>query len=223
MRLYLSSYRLGRHPEALVKLMRGATHIGVIPNAGDGYKTDDPNLLHPWLDRESQALRDIGLEPHVFDLKPYFKQPAQHIRTALAQFDALWVLGGNSFVLRRAFRLSGFDEVLPGLLQADELVYAGYSAGIDQLCPSLHGVELVDDPHHIPDGYPNQIIWDGLGLLPYSIAPHYKSDHPEAAAMDDSVQYLIDHHLPFIALRDGEEIIVDGEVTTITSVTNSKE
>jgi dipeptidase E len=102
------------------------------------------------------------------------------------------------------------DEVTKELLARDELVYGGYSAGIDMLTPSLHGAELVDDPTIVPAGYESPIIWECLGLVPYAIAPHYKSKHPESTAVDKSVEYFIDNHIPFIAIRDGEAIVVEG-------------
>ena len=74
------------------------------------------------------------------------------------------------------------DEILKELLLNDALAYGGYSAGIDLLTPSLHGSEEVDDPNAIPEGYQSEIIWDGLNLLPYSVAPHYRSDHPRIAS-----------------------------------------
>jgi len=97
------------------------------------------------------------------------------------------------------------------MLADDAIVYGGYSAGIDMLTPSLHGAELVDDPNVVPDNYNPEIIWEGLGLVAYAIAPHYKSDHPESADIEKSVQFLIDNHVPFIALRDGQAIVVNGE------------
>lgn len=124
--------------------------------------------------------------------------------------DLLWVRGGNAFILRRAFRQSGADEIIKKLLANDSIVYGGYSGGALMLTPSLHGIELVDDPNVVPDQYEPTVIWDGLGIIPHSIAPHYKSNHPESAAIDKSVEYFIDHHIPFIALRDGETIVVDG-------------
>lgn len=95
-------------------------------------------------------------------------------------------------------------------------MYGGYSAGIDKLTPSLKGVELIDDPNFIPQGYNPEIVWDCLGLVPYAVAPHYKSDHHESAAVDKSVEYLINNHIPFIALRDGEAIIKNGETEIIS-------
>jgi dipeptidase E len=154
-------------------------------------------------------LRSIGLEPAELDLRHFFGR-ADDLRAALRQVDLVWVRGGNCFVLRRAFRQSGMDAVTTALLASDALVYGGYSAGSDMLTPSLHGAELVDDPTVVPAGYEAEIIWECLGLVPYAIAPHYKSEHPESAAVDKSVEYFIEQHIPFIALRDGEAIVVDG-------------
>ena len=75
--------------------------------------------------------------------------------------------------------------------------------------------EEVDDPNAIPEGYQSEIIWDGLNLLPYSVAPHYRSDHPESAAVDQMVQHLIDNHILFKALRDGQAIVVNGDLEWI--------
>jgi dipeptidase E len=114
------------------------------------------------------------------------------------------------FVLRRAFKRSGADTVITGLLKDDVLVYAGYSAGVDILQPHLHGIELVDDPNVVPEGYDKEIVWDCLNLIPYCVAPHYKSDHPESADIDKTVEYYINNHIPFVALHDGEAIVIDG-------------
>jgi len=60
-------------------------------------------------------------------------------------------------------------------------------------------------------------VWDCLHLLPYAFAPHYKSDHPESADVDRSVEYFIDNHIPFVALRDGEAMVVNGEACEVIS------
>jgi dipeptidase E len=68
------------------------------------------------------------------------------------------------------------------------------------------------------EGYePGPPIWDGLGVLPYVIAPHYKSDPFVAAEVDRCIEYFIAHHMPFIALRDGEAIVVDSGSETVVS------
>jgi dipeptidase E len=206
MRLYLSSFRIGNKPEELLRLLGDGRRTALMMNALDFL---DPSTRAALTHQEMERLHSIGLDSTEIDLRHYFGRTAE-LREALGQFDLVWVHGGNCFVLRRAFRHSGMDKVANELLASDALVYGGYSAGIDMLTPSLHGAELVDDPTIVPAGYDSPIIWECLGLVPYAIAPHYKSDHPESAAVDKSVEFFIDNHIPFIALRDGEAIVVDG-------------
>jgi len=206
MRLYLSSFRLGAEPDALLDLLDGGRRVAVVANADD-YK--GPSERAASARREQEDLRRLGLESEELDLRRYFGRPAALARE-LAGIDLLWVRGGNAFVLRRALRQSGADTVLVELLDADALVYAGYSAGPAVLAPTLRGLHLVDDPGLVPDGYDPPVIWDGLAVLPYSILPHYRSQHPESAAVENSVAYLIERHLPFVALRDGEALVRDG-------------
>ena len=203
MRLYLSSFRLGNKPEELLTLLAGRKRTALIHNAMDFAGSEGRAAS---LKREVDSLKSIGLEPTEVDLRNYFGK-SDELKKALSGFDLLWVRGGNAFILRRAFRQSGADKIIKELLANDAVVYGGYSAGIDMLTPSLHGVELVDDPNIVPERYESPIIWDCLSILPYSIAPHYKSDHPESADIDKSVEYLIDNHVLFIALRDGEAIV----------------
>ena len=114
-------------------------------------------------------------------------------------------------------KASGFDEILEDALAHDAIVYGGFSAGIAMLTPSLHGVELVDNPYDVPAGYDATVIWECLGLVPYAIAPHYKSDHPESAAVDRLVQCYIDNHILFKALRDGQVLLVQGSQEQVIS------
>jgi dipeptidase E len=211
MRLYLSSFRLGDHPDELLRLLDGDSRAAVIANADD-FKTGADRVASA--ERELADLAGLGLEPVEVDLREYFGQPAR-LREVLARFDAVWIRGGNPFILRRALRYSGADAIIAELLADDTLVYAGYSAGLAMLCPSLHGIELIDPPNLVPDGYEAEVIWDCLGVLPYMVVPHYRSDHPESADAERSVQHMIDHHVPFLALRDGQVIVRDGERETV--------
>lgn len=207
MRLYLSSFRKGNKPDELLKLLAGRARTALILNADD-YKSAEDRAAS--LQREMNELRSLGLEPSEVDLRDYFGKPGA-LRQALSICHLIYVRGGNTFVLRRAFKQSGADEVLRELLARDAIVYGGYSAGVCVLAPSLRGLELVDDPNVVPDGYHEPVIWEGLAVLPYQILPHYLSDHPESEAMDAVLQLWLQEHVLFLALRDGEAIVVDGE------------
>ena len=205
MRLYLSSFRNGNQPEELLRLLKGKTRTALISNAID---LDDEETRSRKVAEETERLSSIGLEITEVDLRFYFDDHS-NLKSLLESFDLIWVRGGNCFVLRRACKMSGADTILKEMIQTDSVVYGGYSAGIDLLIPNLRGAELVDDPDTVPDGYDKEIVWECLNVLSYSVAPHYKSDHPESSDIDKSVEYMIDHHVPFIALRDGEAIVFD--------------
>ncbi len=205
-KFYLSSYRLGDQAEKFAGLMPvGNKRIAIISNAKD-YE-DEPEKRLEREAREMNALKELGVEPEILDLREFFG--AQDLlKKKLSEVGGVWVLGGNTFVLRQAMRLSGFDSVITELKnnQADFL-YAGYSAGGCVLAPTLKGLNIVDDPNVKPYGdYPT--IWEGLGLIDFSLAPHYQSNHPESAGVDQEVEYMIANNIPYKTLRDGEVIIV---------------
>ena len=117
-----------------------------------------------------------------------------------------WVKGGNTFFLRKAMQLSGFDKIFIKLSKKKNLLYGGSSAGICVLCPSLKGVELVDDAKIKP--YGKKIEWSGLNIITYYFAPHYKSKNIETKRIDKMVAYYIENKKLFKTLKDGQTTII---------------
>ena len=99
------------------------------------------------------------------------------------------------------------DNILVGNELAEDFTYAGYSAGICVLSPNLAGIELVDPPDVIPEGYEASIIWDGLKLVPYAFAPHYQSNHRESELIDDVVSFYESEEIEYVTLKDGAVFI----------------
>jgi dipeptidase E len=205
-KFYLSSYHLGDEPQRLSALGAKNSRVAVVQNALDAY-TDVGRREIGWR-REFADLKAIGLVAEELDLRLFFGK-AVELQKYIEGFGYLWVTGGNTFVLRRAFSLSGLDSILRHKLDEDDFVYAGYSAGICVLGPTLKGIHLADDPQAMPMGYSAQILWTGLGFIPYCIAPHYRSDHFESTLIEKSVEYFIEQKIPFVALRDGEALVLD--------------
>lgn len=169
----------------------------------------DPERRNFRAAEEFERVIAAGFDPTEVDLRNYYTNN-KALKNDLQKFDVIWVVGGNCFVLRKAFYLSGFDTVLPELLRADAVVYAGYSAGTCVVTPTLRGIDLCDDISLGEQYFPEvPIIWDGLGLIPYAVAPHYKSDHPESAMIDRVVTYFEHNHIPYKPLRDNEVLLAD--------------
>lgn len=205
MKMYLSSYRLGDNPQQLVDLVGNNKKVAVIPNALD-FSTEI-DRRNAGVQREIDDLKQLGLEPEEVDLRDYFGKP-EELTKKLSEYGVVWVRGGNTFVLRRAFKESGMDEWLVGQKDNKELVYAGYSAGVCILSPSLKGLDTVDDPNIVLEDYKKETIWEGLGLIDFAFAPHYKSNHPETEMVDKEVEYFIKNGIEYKTLHDGEVIII---------------
>ncbi|GAA4636433.1 hypothetical protein GCM10023196_086160 [Actinoallomurus vinaceus] len=210
MRMYLSSFRLGDRPDRLLALLDGSGpgDVAVVANAIDAQPEEERRA---GVRRELDALTGLGLRPVELDLRNFFDQP-DAVATALARFPAVWVRGGNVFMLRHALARSGADTALTDLLRRDALVYAGYSAGACVLAPSLRGLEHCDDPQVVPDVYGEPVTWTGLGILDHAIVPHVDSpDHPESEALNAVAARYRTEGVPHRPLRDGQVLVIDGD------------
>jgi dipeptidase E len=207
-RLYLSSFRLGDHPEHLVALAGADTRRRVvIANAMDDAP---PEVRRAGVELELAALAGLGLDAAELDLRDYFGQP-RRLRDDLAGVSLAWLRGGNVFMLRYALHRSGADAAFLALLAADALVYAGYSAGPCVLSPTLRGLELVDDAGAVTRIYGSPPVWDGLAVLGEAFVPHYRTPgHPETTFIDRVVARYQAEGIAYRTLQDGQAMIVNG-------------
>jgi dipeptidase E len=212
-RLYLSSFRMGDHPEHLAALVgEGGRRAVVIANAMDDAPAD---VRRGGVQRELAALTDLGFDPVELDLRDYFGQE-RRLRRDLAGVALAWLRGGNVFMLRFALFRSAGDVVFGDLLAADALVYAGYSAGGCVLSSTLRGLELVDDAGAVMRIYGSQPVWDGLALLNEAFLPHYQSPgRPETAAMDLVAARYQAAWVGYRPLRDGQALLINGADTEV--------
>ena len=225
MRLYLSSYRVGDSAGSLLALLSGGPEklqtfptkphdtanfggkrAALIENALDLYSEEAREMHRREVYDPAAELASLGIASTRLDLRKYFGR-AEALAAELARYDLVWVVGGNAFVLRRAMKASGFDDVITRMLDRDEIVYGGFSAGAVVAAPSLCGIQLMDEPDAVPHGYDPETVWDGLGLIDHAIVPHFRSPHPETAAAERATRHLSSQGLRYRALRDGEVIV----------------
>lgn len=206
MRLYLSSWRVGERAGSLLALLGDGKRAALIDNGRD-LQSDEAREHHRReIHDPATELAALGIATTRLDLRQFFGRP-DALRAELARYDLVWVTGGNAFVLRRAMKASGFDDVIIGMLDNDEIVYGGFSAGAVVAAPSLRGIHLMDDADAVPCGYDPETVWDGLGLIDHAIVPHYRSPHPETAAAERTTRHLTGQGLRYRALRDGEVVV----------------
>jgi dipeptidase E len=198
-RLYLSSLYVGDRAEDLVRQVGAGGRVAVVANAMDA----DPDRT-AGVRRELRELAGLGLDPTELDLRAH----DEHSLTAeLAGYAGLWVRGGNTFLLREAMARSALDEVLPGLLERDEIAYAGWSAGACVLAPTLRGIELCDDPAEVKRLWGTPARYDGLDVVEVVVVPHVGTD----PCADETIRRYDADGTPYLPLCDGEVVVVDGD------------
>ena len=206
MKLYLSSQGFGNHLKRLEDMVGSDKRVLFIDNAKDELP-EEQRAAH--VEEKRQEFAAAGFDFYELDLRKYFRSPDM-LRPLIEAAPFIWVSGGNTFVLRRAFAYSGLDSILINALKHTNMVYGGSSAGSIVMTKTLHGTENGDDPYFVPDGYEEEIIWEGLGLVYPQLVPHYQSDWfgREAQAMAD---YYESNGMRYETLKDGEVYVVDGE------------
>ena len=205
MKYYLSSYEIGNETEKLKKLIPKGK-IGYIPNARD-FTGADPERRAKRNEKDMGSLRELGLEVEMINLREYFGKQDE-LKKKLEELGAIFISGGNVFVLRQAMKLSELDEILKELRNDSNFLYAGYSAAGCVLAPSLKGMDIVD-PLDTPYDEQKEILWDGLGFVDFRFMPHWDSNHPESADIDKEIAYCKENNITYKAIRDGEVIIIE--------------
>lgn len=213
MKLFLSSYRAGRHADKLLDLISGTKTVAVITNAKD-YKSIDERKIK--VEECFDYFPSINLEPIEIDLRQHFhKQGAEDI---LSQYHFVWLAGGNVFLLRRALKYTGLDAWLQKAVRENKVILGGESAGAIIMGPTLRHSEMEatdehdgneDSAKYVAEGYNSEIIWEGLGLVDYVPVPHYKSGD-YSAEIDEYIKRLDMAKLPHKEMTDEQAIIIIG-------------
>jgi dipeptidase E len=205
MKLYLSSQGFGNHLDRLKDMAGNDRRVLFVDNAKDELPEAERSAH---VEQKRQEFTEAGFDFYELDLRNYFRSPDM-LRPIIDAAPFVWVSGGNTFVLRRAFAYSGFDTIVLNALRSTGMVYGGSSAGSIVMTKTLRGTERGDDPYTVPAGYSEDIVWDGLAAIYPQLVPHYQSDwfKQEAESMRD---YFEREGLTYQTLQDGEVYVVDG-------------
>ena len=137
-----------------------------ITTAVDGERGDKS-----WVDTEYKSILALGIpEENIYEYK------IGNEKVDLAAFDAIYVLGGNTFYLMNKIREFGFDKQIKDAIESG-IPYIGSSAGSIVLGTTLKPAEVYGD---IPIA--DKQNYEGLGIIDGAIIPHMnqKSDEYEA-------------------------------------------
>ncbi|MFT3663092.1 MAG: Type 1 glutamine amidotransferase-like domain-containing protein [Gordonia sp. (in: high G+C Gram-positive bacteria)] len=209
MNLLLLSWGAGALPEFLAK------HTGKAPaDVRLGFLNDAvlPFSEEEFASIEPYRLRDLGYRPTTITARDV--PTAAEFARVLDSLDALYVCGGETFVLMDHLRRNGLADVLVAKVR-DGLPYVGLSAGAVIAGASIEPVSLMDDPTTAPELTDHR----GLGFVATSIVPHADGKieifPPE---LIDRVRETYADRFDLVFLPDDRALLVsDDEVALIAS------
>lgn len=205
MKLFLASQDFGDHVDKLRKLVGKNKNALVIFNARDHKEGDGGEQFQ----RELLAKNDFNF--YRLDLRNYFGKKLELEKFVSEYKPGLVILlGGNTFLLRRALAQSGFDEIICRDVRKGKYVFVGHSAGAIVAGPDLQGFDQMDDENLTFPPYQKEIIWGGLRLTDVRIIPHADSPRYEKEIIKLRKEFFDKLGYKYIALNDADVLIIDG-------------
>jgi dipeptidase E len=194
-RLLLASHGIGALPQLAGGKAEGL-HFAFVPTAA-GREAETKE----WVQADRRQLATLGCEVSTLELEDV---GAGEVAEALGDVDGVFLTGGNSFLLLWHAVRSGFATLLPELVEAGSLLYAGTSAGALVAGPDLAPAANLDNRREVPELESSR----ALGLVPFTVLPH--DDDPEAHARHDEI--VVAHpDVEFVRLTDEQAVLVCGD------------
>lgn len=127
-------------------------------------------------------------------------------KRAIADHDAVFIGGGNTFVLTTQLYKNGLLKPLREAINKG-MPYIGTSAGSNIAC---HSIQTTND---MPIMYPPS--FRALGCVPFNINPHYLDPDPNSKHMGETrekriQEFFVFNDIPVIGLREGAMIHCKG-------------
>lgn len=209
MNLLLLSWGAGALPGFLTEHTGrepAATRLGYLDDAMLPFADSD------FVEIDRYRLVDLGYAPITVTARDIGS--TAEFAAILDDLDALYVCGGETFVLLANLRRHGLDEVLAAKVRAG-LPYIGLSAGAVIAGQSIEPVSTMDDPASAPD----LTDYRGLGLVDTSVIPHAdgRIELFPPALIAETIQ-TYSPRFDLTLLHDDQALLVhDDQVTVVES------
>lgn len=192
---------LGDRIDAATGLSLETSSVLCIPTAA--YAEDN----HDWLKEAIAPVRNRACSFIEFDIAG---KSFEEVLRAVEGIDAVFVTGGNTYVLLEMMQKCRFGEIIREKLSVGGS-YLGCSAGAILACPRIDYIGDMDDP-----GKANLSDFSGLGLVDFLIMPH-SDDARYGPKRKERIRMLQSGSEIIVSLRDDQGLYVCGNSMEVLS------
>ncbi|HEV2804659.1 MAG TPA: dipeptidase PepE [Chthoniobacterales bacterium] len=130
---------------------------------------------------------------------------------AVAETDALFIGGGNTFRLLKSLQDLELIDPIRRRVRAGA-PYIGSSAGSNVAGPTIRTTK--DMPIVQPRSF------DSLGLVPFQISPHFQDPDPDSTHMGETqeeriIQFLEENETPVLGMREGAWVRAENQAVVL--------
>ncbi|MEY2550037.1 MAG: dipeptidase [Verrucomicrobiota bacterium] len=131
--------------------------------------------------------------------------------TAVAETDAIFIGGGNTFRLLKSLQDLELIEPIRRRVR-DGAPYIGSSAGSNVAGPTIRTTK--DMPIVQPRSF------ESLGLVPFQISPHFQDPDPSSTHMGETqeeriLQFLEENETPVLGMREGAWVRAENQTVVL--------
>lgn len=170
--------------------------VAFIKTAADTYEDQS------FVEADRNKLIEMGFSVKDVDLK---NKTSIELEDNFKNFDLILMAGGNTFYLLDQIHKSGFDQLLPRLLE-NGVIYVGSSAGSIVCCPTIESARRFDDPLTAP--YLKN--YEGLNLIKYVLIPHAQKEK-YAGRIKETIEEMTQNGFEVMTLTDNEAFVINND------------
>lgn len=168
-----------------------------------------------WVKNDRQALCDAGFKVTDYTIT---NKTIDQLKKDLSEYKYIYLSGGNTFYLLKQSQKSGFITLIKDLVNIEEKIYIGTSAGsiiAGPKCPDylLSKEELVDGEKQ-----------KGYEFVNFTILPHWGTEHFKKRYLGERLEIAYEEdQVPLLLLTDSQYVHVQGDTSEIIDVTKRNE
>ncbi|KAG8201468.1 hypothetical protein JTE90_024337 [Oedothorax gibbosus] len=171
------------------------------------------------------AIKEDGYDGYVDIVRPGFKKLGLNVEgiqtkknpvTAVQEAQAIFVGGGNTFLLLKTLYENNLIEPIRERVLNNGIPYVGSSAGTNVATRSINTTN--DMPICFPSSF------EALKLVPFNINPHYIDAEANSTHMGETREQRIQEFLeqpdcaPVLGLREGSYLLVENDKATVGGI-----